>query len=445
MKSKQQLIQDVLAAIDANREKIIGIGTTVWKNPEPGYKEFKTSELAAKTLTEIGLTPKRNLAITGMRADLDGVKPGPSLAICGEMDSLILPSHPECNPVTGAVHACGHNSHIANMLGAAIGLVQANAQNDISGKIAFIPCPAEECIETEWRSKLIKEGKIKALGGKASLILEGVFDDIDMSIMNHLGCAGYSVLDNNGFCMKNVTFHGKSAHAAGAPQYSINALSAANLALHALALLRETYSGDQYIRAHGILTHGGESVNIIPDRASIEYQLRAEKLDKIRALSEKFDQCMRGCAIAIGCTVDITTMPGYMPLYNDDELCDCFAEAVAIANPNAAPARCKPFFDMGCTDMGDLSVIMPVLHSYCPGGGGTGHGVDYRIADPEKAYIVNSKILAIMAIDLLYGDAERGRKVAARKANCLPIEKYREIMDSFNSFSTTRQSGHAEA
>ncbi|MBO7622101.1 MAG: hypothetical protein J6T06_16425, partial [Victivallales bacterium] len=65
MRSKQQLIQDVLAAIDANREKIIDIGTTVWRNPEPGYKEFKTSELAAKTLTEIGLTPKRNLAITG--------------------------------------------------------------------------------------------------------------------------------------------------------------------------------------------------------------------------------------------------------------------------------------------------------------------------------------------------------------------------------------------
>ena len=194
-----------------------------------------------------------------MRADLIGAKPGPSLAICGEMDSLILPSHPECDPATGAVHACGHNSHIATMLGAAIGLVQANAQNDISGKVAFIPCPAEECIETEWRSKLIKEGKIKALGGKASLILEGVFDDIDMSIMNHLGCAGYSVLDNNGFCMKNVTFHGKSAHAAGSPQHSINALSAANLALHALALLRETYSGDQYIRSHGILTHGGMS------------------------------------------------------------------------------------------------------------------------------------------------------------------------------------------
>ena len=439
MRSKQQLIQDVLAAIDANRDKIIGIGTAVWKNPETGYKEFMTSDLAAKMLTEIGLPPKRNLAITGMRADLNGAKPGPSLAICGEMDALIISTHPECNPATGAVHACGHNSHIASMLGAAIGLVQANAQNDISGKIAFIPCPAEECIEMEWRNKLIKEGKIKALGGKASLIMDGVFDDIDMSIMNHLGCAGYSVLDNNGFCMKVVTFHGKSAHAAGAPQHSINALSAANLALHALALLRETYSGDQYIRAHGILTHGGESVNIIPDSTTIEYQLRAEKLDKIRALSNKFDQCMRGCAMAIGCTVDITTMPGYMPLTNDDELCKCFSEAVAIANPNAAPARCKPFFDMGCTDMGDLSTIMPVLHSYCPGGGGTAHGVDYRIANPELAYIVNSKILAVMAIDLLYGDAERGRKVADRKGGYLPIEKYREIMDSFNSFTTTRQ------
>jgi len=439
MRSKQQLIQDVLAAIDANREKIIDIGTTVWKNPEPGYKEFKTSELAAKTLTEIGLPPKRNLAITGMRADLNGVKPGPSLAICGEMDSLIIPTHPECDPATGAAHACGHNSHIASMLGAAIGLVQANAKNDISGKIAFIPCPAEECIEIEWRNKLIKEGKIKALGGKAALILDGVFDDIDMSIMNHLSGGGYGATDHNGFCMKVVTFHGKSAHAAGGPQHSINALSAANLALHALALLRETYSGDRFIRSHGILTHGGESVNIIPDSVTIEYQLRAEKLDKIRVLSDKFDQCMRGCAMAIGCTVDITTTAGYMPLDNDDELCNCFADAVPIADPAAARPICKNGFSMGSTDMGDLSVIMPAIHGYCPGAAGTGHGTDYRIVDPEHAYIVNSKILAIMAIDLLYGDAERGRKVAARKGTRLPIEKYREIMDSFTSFSTTRE------
>ena len=94
---------------------------------------------------------------------------------------------------------------------------------------------------------------------------------------------------------------------------------------------------------------------------------------------------------------------------------------------------------MGSTDMGDLSVIMPAIHGYCPGAAGTGHGTDYRIIDPEHAYIVNSKILAIMAIDLLYGDAERGRKVAATKGAHKSIDEYREIMDSFTNFSTTRQ------
>lgn len=438
MRTKEQLIQAVLDAIDANKSQIINIGTTVWKNPEPGYKEFKTSELAARTLQEIGLNPQRNLALTGMRADLNGAKPGPALAICGEMDSLIIPTHPESDPATGAAHACGHNSHIAAMLGAAIGLVKANAADDLAGKVAFIPCPAEECIEIEWRNKLIQEGKIKALGGKASLILEGVFDDIDMAIMNHLG-GGYGATDHNGFCMKVVTFHGKSAHAAGAPQRSVNALSAANLALHALALLRETYSGDQYIRTHGILTHGGESVNIIPDSVTIEYQLRAEKLDKVKVLSDKFDQCMRGCAMAIGCTVDITTTAGYMPLDNDDELCQCYADVVPIADPTAQRPRLKYGFSMGSTDMGDLSQIMPAIHGYCPGARGTGHGTDYAIANPEQAYVTNAKILALMAIDLLYGDAERGKMIAARKSSRMSIDEYRKIMDSFTGFSTTRE------
>jgi metal-dependent amidase/aminoacylase/carboxypeptidase family protein len=83
----------------------------------------------------------------------------PTIAILGEMDSLILPTHPECDPATGAVHSCGHNASMAGMLGTAIGFAAAGIGNELKGKIAFIAVPAEECIEIEKRLSMIAEGK----------------------------------------------------------------------------------------------------------------------------------------------------------------------------------------------------------------------------------------------------------------------------------------------
>ena len=147
----EELKKAVCAAIDANAEKIIEIGETIWKNPEPGYREFKTAKLAAETFRSLGLPVKEGLGITGVRADLKLAGPGPVIAVLGEMDSLILPTHPQCDPATGAVHACGHNASMAGLLGAAIGLTRSGIADRMSGTVAFVAVPVEECIEIGWR------------------------------------------------------------------------------------------------------------------------------------------------------------------------------------------------------------------------------------------------------------------------------------------------------
>ena len=108
--------------IDAHAAELIAIGDHIWQNPEPGYREVKTSNFVAEKLEKLGLTVKRDLAMTGLRADIDTGKEGPTLAILGELDSLILPNHPECDKTTGAVHSCGHNASATNLIGTAIGL-----------------------------------------------------------------------------------------------------------------------------------------------------------------------------------------------------------------------------------------------------------------------------------------------------------------------------------
>lgn len=435
MRTLAEVKQAVCEAVERRGEEIIAMGDYVWQNPEPGYREHKTSKYAVEKLRSLGLEVREKLAITGMRADLDSGRPGPTLALLGEMDSLIIPEHPECDKNTGAVHSCGHNSHITAMTGAAMALVDAGAAREFSGKVAFIGTPAEECIEIDWRNQLIAEGRIGALGGKAELIREGVFDDVDLAVMNHIGArSSYGTRDHNGFVCKTVTFHGRSCHAA-VPAGGINAVHAATLAIQALGLLNATFP-DQ-ARVHGIITSGGSSVNVIPNTSGLEYMLRAPSMDAVEALSRSFDRAIKGAALAMGATADIRTTAGYMPLANDAELSDLFIDLVKENIPdNGGDFRPMGSFAASSTDMGDVSVIMPAVHCDIPGGRGHGHGVDFFVSDKRKAYVDNAKLLALMAVELLYGDAERGRKIAANRKGKLSIAEYLRRTDALSNFES---------
>src|SRR5262249_50192045 len=124
----------VCEAIDRQSQKIVTVGETIRKSPELGFKEFKTAKLVEETMREIGLSPKSGLAITGVRAEAQGKSEGPTFALLGELDGLVVAGHPVADPQTGAAHACGHNAQIAGMLGAAMGLMGARSEERRVGK-----------------------------------------------------------------------------------------------------------------------------------------------------------------------------------------------------------------------------------------------------------------------------------------------------------------------
>ena len=114
-----------------------------------------------------------------------GGKPGPTVALMGELDALLVPDHPRANPETGAAHACGHNAQIAGLLGAAAGLSADGVAEQLSGNVGFFAVPAEEYVEINYRLGLVKQGKTSFLTGKQELIELGLFDDVDMALMCH--------------------------------------------------------------------------------------------------------------------------------------------------------------------------------------------------------------------------------------------------------------------
>ncbi|MBP5638119.1 MAG: amidohydrolase [Victivallales bacterium] len=426
---KETVREAVRAAIEARKDEIINVGRFIWKNPEPGYREVKTSAFLVDKLRSLGLTVKTGLALTGFRADIDTGKPGPTVAIIGELDSLIIPTHPECDKVTGAVHSCGHNASATSVFGAAIGVLAAVKTGEICGKIALIGAPAEEGIEMDYRLGLIEAGKISCISGKSELICEGVFNDVDAACMHHLA-RKFGYKDHNGCVNKRIAFHGKSCHAAS-PHNGINALNASSLAQHAIGLMREAYSNSSRIRIHGIITNGGNAVNVLPDTVTMEYMLRAPSLEEILALNERFDRIVMHAAHAAECTATIETIPGYMPLHNDDDLGAIENKMVHCLFPDA-PFDANQSFDAGCTDMGDLALVVPSVEAAIPGAAGMGHGADYRVQDETMAYVVNSELNTLLAVELLYGDGVRGKEIASHKSHLMPVDEYIKTVKGLN-------------
>jgi amidohydrolase len=426
--TKNELKQRVYHAIDERSGEIVGLGEQIRQNPELGFKEVKTARLVEDTFARLGLSPKVGLAVTGVRADVAGrAGAGPTFALLGELDALVVTGHPGADPQTGAAHACGHNAQVAGLLGAAMGLLDSRAFDHLAGRVVFFAVPAEEYGDIEWRVAEARAGRLEFLGGKPELLRLGHFDDVDLAMMIHMtsrtedGKTGVPT-SNNGCIVKTVRYIGRASHAGGAPHQGINALYAAQIGLAAINAIRETFRDEDTIRVHPIITHGGSQVNVIPGEVRLETYVRGRTVEAILDANTKVDRALRAGALALGAKVQIETLPGYMPM-------TCDATMAAMYRENAGALVGADNFRQighrtGSTDMGDLSMVMPVLHPYIGGATGSGHGADYRIVDQPLAYLGTAKGLAGMVIDMLADGAAGAKDVLKKAKPAMTREQY---------------------
>ena len=426
--NKDDLKQQVCAAIDRHGNEIIALGEAILHHPETGFNERRTAALVAERMAALGLAPQTGLALTGVKGRLGGGRPGPRLALVSELDSLRTSDHPLADPHTGAAHSCGHNAQIAGMLGVAMGLAAVQAQDLLCGELVFFAVPAEEFIDVEERLGRRKKGEIEFLLGKPELVAKGHFDDIDMAMMIHAGShdqmrkRSFIADSSNGALVKMIRFLGRASHAGGAPQLGINALSAAQIALNAIHCQRESFHDDDTIRIHPIITKGGDAVSVVPAEVTMETFVRGGSLEAIVDANLKVDRCLRAGAMAMGAEVEIETIPGYLPQRNDRAMGEIFGANVAgMFGPGQ--------FDIGghrtgSTDMGDIAHMMPVIHPYVAAAHGKTHGADFRITEPEHAYLTPAKLLAMTAIDLLWDDAAPARRILADFRPAMSKEGY---------------------
>ncbi len=400
-------------AIEKNKELILETFSYIWKNPETGYKEWKTHKFLKDKFEALGYAVTETEGIPGFCAEADSGKPGPTILLFAEMDALVIPSHPEADPETGAVHACGHCTQTAAALGVAAAMKEPGALEGLSGKVRFVIVPAEEAIETEFRNDLIQKGVISHIGGKVEFLHRGMLDGGDMAFMIHADVqgkhAGSMNGGSNGLISKYAVFEGVSAHAGGLPHKGINALYAANTALGTINALRETFEDSQHIRVHPIISCGDTSVNAIPDRVTLETYVRAATMDAAVLVNHKVNRAIAASAAGMGAKVHIQDLPGYWPRWNDRVMMPVFKEAMdsVLDHVNCDPNR----WNAGCSDMGDMASLMPTIQAYVGGAAGVEHGKDYQIIDTETACVDSAKIQFIAIRLFLQNDAEKAKEV----------------------------------
>jgi amidohydrolase len=164
-------IEAQAARVDA---KVLAWRRDIHQFPELGNREFRTSKLVADHLKKLGLEVKTGVAHTGVTALLKGGKPGPRIALRADMDALPVTEKNDLpfaskqttqfrGETVGVMHACGHDSHTAILMGVAEAMVAM--KKDLKGEILFIFQPAEEGPP---------DGET---GGASAMLAEGIFKD----------------------------------------------------------------------------------------------------------------------------------------------------------------------------------------------------------------------------------------------------------------------------
>ena len=407
--------------LDKDREELYELGDILFKNPQLGYKEFKNKKILTDYLNSHGIKTEDLGYRTAFKASIG--KGSPKIGLIAELDAIPTLGHPFAAKEDNAAHSCGHSTQCAIM---AYALVKLKDQL-MKGTVTLYFTPAEEFTDIRFRKELIRKHEINYIGGKVNMLTGGCFDDEDLFIHLHtMGGSGYHFSLNTsltGFVYKQITFKGKATHAAIAPDKGINALNAFVLFDNALNMLRETFREEDYIRIHGIIDEGGQTVNSIPEKIVYECYVRSMNEKALRETAAKVDNAARCCAKAIGASAKIETTPGYLPMHQSRLINDVIRKNML--------KHCKlseihdDEISMAAGDIGDLSIFKPTVQFGYSGFSGNCHGRDLCISDKNRAYLEPAKVV----FDTVAYLSEHDDYVKKIKAEFKPSMTMKEYLD----------------
>lgn len=374
----KEAAQTISQSIEAKRAEYIATSQAIHAKPEIGNEEVFASATLVELLEDAGFTVETGVAghETSFFASKESTLPGPTIAYLAEYDAL---------PKIG--HACGHNIIGTTSVAAAIALSETFSTT--GGRVVVLGTPAEE-------------------GGpngsaKGSFVKHGLLEGIDTALMIHP--SANTAITGPSLAVDPLDFHfyGKPAHAAASPEEGINALDAVIQLFNGVNALRQQLPSDA--RVHGIITHGGDAPNIIPEYASARFFIRADSWKKTSDTARKIRAIAEGAALATGATVKIERFQNEVKdLVLTDALDAVVREELLNVGEDVASSRAS---GLGSTDAGNISYEVPTAHPYIKIGPETlvAHTAEFREAAKSdagnEALIKGAKALANTGYRLL--------------------------------------------
>lgn len=366
--------EQLFSAIEDQRIRLTAMSDQIFDNPEYEGEEVMASGLLTDYLKENGFDVETGVGgfKTAFRAVYEQGNGGPVIGILCEYDAL-----------RGLGHGCGHHMQGPSCLGAAIALKNAGLKEAF--KLVVYGTPAEE-----------------TLGSKCEMIKNGCFKELDVAFMMHGApntCTDVKCLAQNSY---TVTFHGRRAHAALAPDKGRSAFDALLVAFNGVEFLREHVPDD--VRMHYTVEELPGPANVVPVKAVGDFSIRSFSKTTLEQVSERFLDIVKGAALIAGVTYDVekgTTFFNKIPvLLLNDLLMD---NAKLAGAPQLAPPREKT----GSTDFGNVMYEIPgscIRVAFVPEGTAS-HSQEYVDAGKSEAahncVIYGAKAIAGASYDLI--------------------------------------------
>ena len=282
--------------------------------PELAFQERRTSEVVAERLREMGCQVRSGVGITGVVGELRN-GPGPIVALRADMDALPIledAEHDYRSTVPGVMHACGHDAHMAGLLGAARLLSEDLAAGRLPpGTVRFLFQPSEERMDEEGKSgatRMVEDGAMEGVSAVAGLHVGAHLPSGKVFVKDGPIMAGSDDL--------HVVVRGRSAHAA-LPHEGVDALV---LAAQGILGAQQTVSRRLSPMENGVVTfgqiQGGVASNVVADEVVLKGTLRYFAEDVRARLHEGVTGAFKGLE-AQGGRVEVGIRAGYPPVLNE--------------------------------------------------------------------------------------------------------------------------------
>ena len=327
--------------LDLLMEKVIEWRHDIHEHPELGNREFRTSKKIEEHLRSLGMQIETKIAYTGLVGMLEGDLPGPTIALRADMDALPVEEKtglPFASKVrttylgneVGVMHACGHDAHVAILMGVAEYLAKNKSQ--LRGKVMFIFQPAEE-------------GPPEDEGGGAKMMLEeGIFDRYQPEVIFGLhvtNIANGVLVVKSGPALaaasayrikiKGTQTHGSTPWAGIDP---VMATAELIQSLNTIVSRRINIINNPAVISVGMVKAGTRN-NIIPEDAEIMGTIRTFDPELRKEIYSEIEQVAEGVALGTGTKISVEfDVGGFFPeTYNDPKLVDAMKESLMKASP----------------------------------------------------------------------------------------------------------------